>query len=119
MKAFRAPVKIEAIIGEFPNCYYEGMYVSGYIPNLFEISEFNRAVLRDRQWVILVDGAPVCWAWSERSNDQCAEVAVETLPEFQRLGYGRQVVAAWVNDVIGSGRTALYMGEADNRRKNG
>ena len=112
--AFSAPDQIEAILREFADCHFEGKFVSEYILTPPDRGDFVQAVLQDGQWVILVEDSPACWAWSERSNEKCAEVAVETLPEQRRKGYARQVVAAWADEVIRSGRTAFYSYKADN-----
>lgn len=112
--AFSAPDQIEAILGEFIESRHVGKFISAYIPHRLAPETHPQVVHREGQWVILINGKPVCWAWSERSNDYCAEVAVETLPEYRHQGYARQVVAAWANEVIGSGRTALYSYEAEN-----
>lgn len=58
--------------------------------------------------VVTVAGRPVCWAWSERQNETCAEAAVETLPEYRRRGYARQATAAWAAQVLHSGRVAFF-----------
>jgi predicted GNAT family acetyltransferase len=43
-----------------------------------------------------------------RENPFCAEVAVETLPEFQRRGYARRVCAAWANNALRRGKVAFF-----------
>ena len=39
---------------------------------------------------------------------------METHPDHRRQGYARQAVAAWVSQVIGSGRVALYSYKSRN-----
>jgi GNAT superfamily N-acetyltransferase len=113
-QAFKAPQVVEQLLREFTPARFEGQFVSEYIPCSPEPEEFPLVVTQQAQCVILVDGSPVCWAWSERSDDCCAEVAVETLPQHRRKGYARQVVAAWAYEVIGSGRTAFYSYQFEN-----
>jgi RimJ/RimL family protein N-acetyltransferase len=113
-QAFEAPQVVERLIQEVTPARFEGQFVSEYIPRLPDPGGFPLVVTQQAQSVILVDGSPVCWAWSERSNEGCAEVAVETLPQHRRKGYARQVVAAWAFEVIGSGRTAFYSYQFEN-----
>jgi GNAT superfamily N-acetyltransferase len=113
-RAFEAPESVEKLMQAYMPARYEGRFVSEYMARLPEQSEFPDAVLQQGQYVCLVDGKPVCWAWSERSNEACAEVAVETQPEHRRKGYARQAVAAWAYAVIQSGRQAFYSYKAEN-----
>jgi GNAT superfamily N-acetyltransferase len=68
---------------------------------------------RDR-FVVEVAGVVAAEAWSSRSTDRAAELAVETRPEFQRRGYGRQVCAAWANEQRSAGRIAFYSHSVEN-----
>lgn len=43
-----------------------------------------------------------------------AEIAVNTLPRYQRQGWGRSVVAAMVQYLLENGRTPLYVASAAN-----
>jgi predicted GNAT family acetyltransferase len=63
---------------------------------------------QDRSFVVLVESEPVCWAWNERQNERCAELAMETVPAFRRRGFARQAAAAWAAAVIDSGRVVFY-----------
>ena len=47
-------------------------------------------------------------------SKQAAELAVETAPGYRRLGYARQVVAAWASHVLGEGKVAFYSHEVGN-----
>jgi hypothetical protein len=72
------------------------------------------AVLHAGCYVILADGAPVCWAWTANESEAAAELAVETVAEYRRRGYARQAVAAWAAHVLGQGKVAFYSHEAGN-----
>jgi hypothetical protein len=113
-QAFEAPKAIEWMIQKYLPGRYDGCFISEHLPRLPESSEFSRVARQGEQFVILVDGTPICRAWSERSNAQCAEAAVETHLDHRGKGYARQSVAAWAYDVIGSGRVALYSYKMDN-----
>jgi GNAT superfamily N-acetyltransferase len=69
---------------------------------------------REDRFFVEVDGVVTSEAWSSRSTDFAAELAVETRPEFRRRGYGRQVCAAWANRQLRAGRTAFYSHNAEN-----
>ena len=76
--------------------------------------EYPLAVQRDGTFVVEVDGVAAAEAWSSRSTDFAAELAVETRPEFQRRGYGRQVCAAWASHQLAAGRIAFYSHNVEN-----
>ena len=50
----------------------------------------------------------VCEAWSSREDDFAAELAVETVEGYRRLGYGKVVAAAWATEIIMKGKVAFY-----------
>jgi predicted GNAT family acetyltransferase len=62
----------------------------------------------EHAWVVKDNEQVVCRAISVRQNAECAEVYVETHPNFRRRGYGRQTVAAWAHDILSSGRVPFY-----------
>ncbi len=113
-QAFEAPKAIEWMIQKYLPGKFSGCFISEYLPYLTKPGEFPLVVRRGEQYIVLVDDVPVCWAWSERSNAQCAEVAVETHPEHRCKGYALQAVLVWAYDVIESGRVALYSYKIDN-----
>jgi GNAT superfamily N-acetyltransferase len=113
-QAYEAPARVEQILSTYIPAHFEGLFASEYLPTIPEPAEFRQVVNQEGQYIVLVENTPVCCAWSERSNDQCAEVAVETLPEHRRQGYARQAVAAWAQAVLQSGRTAFYSYKAEN-----
>ncbi len=114
-QAFEAPQAVLWLIQKYLPCHFNGRFVSEHLPRVPDPSEYPLVVKQGEQFVVLADGKPACRAWSERSNAHCAEVAVETHPEHRRKGYARQAVAAWAQEVIGSGRVALYSYKAENR----
>jgi hypothetical protein len=76
--------------------------------------EFPDVVYHQGCYVVLVDGAPVSWAWTADSSDRAAELAVETALEHRRRGYARQVASAWAAHVLTAGKVAFYSHEVDN-----
>jgi len=71
-------------------------------------TEFASVVEHDGRFVLEIAGRIVSEAWSSRSTEFAAELAVETQPDFQRRGFARQVCAAWAAEQIGAGRRAFY-----------
>jgi GNAT superfamily N-acetyltransferase len=80
-------------------------YVIARIPDL---SEFPDVTERDGRFVIERDGLIAAEAWSSQDGLYAAEVEVETLSDYRRRGYGRQVVAAWAQQVRRAGKIAFY-----------
>jgi len=77
-------------------------------------SEFPRVVRTGDCWTVVVDGQEVSWAQSARQNEKAAELGVETLEEYRRRGFGRQVAAAWASSMLKEGRIAFYSHTLDN-----
>ena len=113
-RAFEAPQEVEALMRTFLPARYEGRFVSETITHLPDPAEFLQVISQEGQFVIQVEDSVVCQAWSERSDEHCAEVAVETHLDHRRKGYARMAVAAWAHSVISSGRTAFYSYKAEN-----
>jgi FR47-like protein len=69
----------------------------------------HREVVRQSHFhIVLRGGRPVAWAWSLRGDARAEEGTVETVPEFRLRGFGRQALAAWADDILGAGKTALF-----------
>jgi len=68
----------------------------------------------DDVFVCLQDGAVVSAAASSREDAASAEAWVFTTPENRRRGFAAQVAAAWVRNVVDSGRTPFYSHLSDN-----
>jgi GNAT superfamily N-acetyltransferase len=83
--------------------------------HLPEPAESSDVVLIDDRFTIISHGKPVSWAWSSRSNARAAELAVETLPAFQRRGYARQVASAWARHELERGKVAFYSHRVENQ----
>jgi GNAT superfamily N-acetyltransferase len=69
---------------------------------------------QDGRFVILIDGTVVAQAWTVAGNASAAEVEVETLEDYRRRGYARQVVAAWAADTLARGRAIFYSHVIEN-----
>lgn len=63
---------------------------------------------------IVRNGDWVSRAWSVRRNWQAAEIAVETKENYRRMGFGKQVVAAWVKYQLSLGKEAIYSHRTGN-----
>jgi hypothetical protein len=77
-------------------------------------SEYPQARLQNDTWCVLVDGESVSRAWTQTMSAQAAELALETLPPYQRMGYGRQVAAAWGHQICNEGKVAFYSYRLEN-----
>ena len=85
-----------------------------YFDRIPSPDEFPAAILHEGCYVIMADGKPVSWAWTQDRNDRAAELAVETLPQYRRRGHARQVVAAWASHVVKSGKVAFFSHKIGN-----
>jgi hypothetical protein len=117
--AFTQPEAVLSALGAEPGqmvpVYISGVIGSAPDPTKSTDEPGSEPVPRDGCWVIEQDGKAVAWAWSERSNDHCAELAVEVDEGCRRRGYGRQVAAAWAAEVLASGRIPFYSYEQHNQ----
>ena len=52
---------------------------------------------------------------SVRENDQCGEAWVYTAPDYRRQGLARNVVTAWAQSLLDSGKIPFYSHKIDNR----
>jgi hypothetical protein len=86
-------------------------YTIGRMP---EPSEYPDVTVVDGRHVILVDGVEAAWARTDCEIDGAAEVSIETLPQFRRRGFARQVTASWAASVLGAGKVAYYSHLIDN-----
>lgn len=113
-QVFRDPEAVRAILNAYSLCTSLGVFESCSFVRLPQPDDYPDIVQDGKCFIVRVDGQPVCWAWSERSNEQCAEVAVETLPAFQRRGYARQAASALAAAEMAKGRVVFYSFRLDN-----
>ena len=113
-QVFHDPKLVRTILNAYSLCTSSGLYESCYFTQVPQADKYLQVAQEDRKYVIKIDGQPVCWAWSERSNEQCAEVAVETLPAYQRRGFARQAVSALAAAEMKRGRVVFYSYEMEN-----
>ncbi len=104
----------KGIFSEFIPCKKMTTFVSCYFTCTPSPDEFPDVVQEKEIFVIKKDNKKVSSAWAQEENDRAIELAVETLPEYQKRGYGRQVVAACVHKAITEGKVAFYSYVADN-----
>jgi GNAT superfamily N-acetyltransferase len=108
--AFTHPEEVRQLISYsyLPCKGGEDIFWSGHFPRLPELGEQPELCHNGDAWSIMPGELEVSRAISVRQNERCAEVYVETLPAYRRKGYARQVVAAWVRDIMDRGRVAFY-----------
>jgi GNAT superfamily N-acetyltransferase len=105
---------VRRILGRYVFCDTAFAGKGYYFARVPSPAEYLDAVYRDGCYVILVDDKPVSWAWTSDESECAAELAVETVPRYQRRGYARQVVASWAAHVLGDGKVAFYSHEVGN-----
>lgn len=108
--AFTQPYLVRKLISDFyrPCTGGEQVFWSGYFEYPPRSQGLSTVCLEQDAWVIKVEGQIVSKAISIRQNDRCAELYVETHPDFRRRGYGKQITTAWARDMLISGRIPLY-----------
>jgi hypothetical protein len=114
--SFEDPEKVRKLIDSShqPCAGGDVMFWSGYISQPPEPEAYRLATRKDSDWVVEKNGKVVCHACSVRQNEQCAEVYVETLPNYRRRGFGRPAVAAWAKHILDSRRVPFYHYRANN-----
>jgi len=115
-QAFANPGEVRRMItaGYQPCGGGDQIFWSGYFPRQPDPSEFPDVVLQGEECVVIVEGQTVCRAVSVRQNEDAHEAYVETNPDFQQRGFGRQAVAAWAYQVMQRGQVALYSDKMTN-----
>lgn len=113
-RAFHEPQQLQEILSNYGAYKLGEPFHSYYFSHLPSSAEFPDVRENTNRYEVLIDQVPVSWAWSIRENGYCAEVAVETLPEFRQRGYARQVTAAWGRAIRQQGRVAFYSHAANN-----
>ena len=61
-----------------------------------------------RGFVIIINGQEVSRAWTTQESTRAIEVEVETDAAFRGRGFARQVVAAWADWALTTGKVAFY-----------
>lgn len=94
-------------------------------PNAPAPAEYPDVVRVDRGdgarpvYAVHIAGQIVASCESAREDDAAAEAWVQTVPEFRRRGYARQVTAAWAHDLLQLGKTPFYSHSVDNLASQG
>jgi hypothetical protein len=70
-------------------------------------------------YVVRIAGQIVASCESVREDDTAAEAWVQTLLEFRRRGYARQVTAAWAHDLLQIGKIPFYSHRMGNLASQG
>lgn len=106
--------RVKAILSAYKPCSQIFAGIGCYFAHTPLAAEFPDVVFHNGCYVVMVDDQPVCWAWTQDQSPNACELAVETLPAYQRRGYGRQVVAAWAAHVRNAGQVAFYSYRVSN-----
>lgn len=109
-KAFDRPGEVVNLISQLHQTCRGGedIFWSGYFPHPPEQDGSPVVTMEGEACVVRVGEKVVCKAVSIRQNECCAEVYVETAPEYRRQGFGKQAVAAWAIQVNEWGLVAFY-----------
>jgi hypothetical protein len=106
--------QVKQVLSQYAHCTQVLPAIGCYFAHKPAPAEFPDVVLHNGCYVVLVAQEPVSWAWTQDSSTQACELAVETVPAFQRRGYGRQVVAAWAAATLEAEKVAFYSYRIDN-----
>ncbi len=100
--------------GEIANDASVSMFRSYYFADAPSPAQFPDVVRQGAKFIIFVEGEPVCWARSSRSNSRASELATETKPDFRHRGYAHQVSSAWALHQLEQGKVAFYSHKWEN-----
>lgn len=84
------------------------------VERLPDPTEYADVTFQDGQFVVIVDGTVAARAKTDCEDERAAEVSIETLPEFRRRGYARQVTAAWAAQTCATGKVGFYSHLVEN-----
>jgi hypothetical protein len=107
-QVFASPEMVREILNAYSLCNSMGVFESCAFVQLPQTNEYPDVQWDGKSFTIRVGEEVVCWAWCERSNNRCAEVAVETLPTYQRRGFARQVVSALAASEMEKGKVVFF-----------
>ncbi len=114
-QAFENVEMVKRILnGETPSNAPVSAFRSYYFLNAPSPDEYREVVRQADRFAVLVDGEPVAWAWSSRSNSRASELATETKRDFRRRGYARQVCSAWARHQLEQGKIAFHSHRREN-----
>lgn len=96
------------IINQYTLCIKAQEFISCFFAHIPRLEEFLEVEHRGKTFFIKRDGKEVSWAWAQEENDKAIELAVETLIDYRRKGFARQVVTACAYHAITMGKIAFY-----------
>ena len=111
--ALAEPQMVASILERHGHCeavYARTVYVFTQVPDVRGPVATGRAGC----WYVEVDGQVASEARSAAENELAASVRADTLPAFRGRGLAGIVVAAWVQQMLGAGRTPFYTHAIDN-----
>ncbi|MBN2146398.1 MAG: GNAT family N-acetyltransferase [Anaerolineales bacterium] len=112
---YHQPSEVENLLRKYVPCRSAGLFRTCCFTHHPAPAEYPAVARNEDCFSVYINGVEVSRAWSVRQNDRCAELAVETLPDYRGRGYARQVSAAWGGAVLRQGRVAFYSHRIENR----
>jgi GNAT superfamily N-acetyltransferase len=113
-QVFASAGLVQEIMNAYSRCASAGIFESCSFVQLPPAEAFPNVERDGKNFIIRVEDEVACRTWSERSNDRSAEVAVETLPAYQRRGFARQAVRALAASEMEKGKVVFYSYKIDN-----
>ena len=113
-QVFEAQALVHEIMNAYSRAGSAGIFESCSFVQSPRLHAYPDVERDGKSYIVKADGKPACWAWSERTNDRCVEVAVETLPAYQRRGFARQTVSALAADEMRKGKVVFFSYKLDN-----
>ncbi|MHA1376578.1 MAG: hypothetical protein ACTSR7_20045 [Promethearchaeota archaeon] len=106
--------KIRSLLDDFIPCKNAQVFFGCYFKYLPNKEDFSLVEKKFNKYIISVNGVDVSFAWAQEENEKAIEIAVETILEYQKKGYGKQVVSALAYYAIKTGKIAFYSYLQDN-----
>jgi ribosomal protein S18 acetylase RimI-like enzyme len=111
---FSAESRVRAILDPHhptTRVYRMRWYIIDRVP---DPSEYRDVTVQDDRHVVKIDGEVVAWAKTDTDHEEAVEVEIETLPNYRRRGFARQVTASWAASALASGKVAFYSHLVEN-----
>lgn len=105
---FQEPASVQRILGREEAGAPPARGVEYLFRRAPQTWEYPEAVRQSHFHIVLHEGRAVAWAWSRRGSRWAEEGTVETVVDQRRRGFGRQALAAWVHDILDSGKLAMF-----------
>jgi len=113
-QVFKSPELVREILSAYSPCNSLGNFESCSFVQVPQTNDYPEVEWDGKSFIVRVGEEVVCWTWCERSNNHCVEVAVETLPAYQRRGFARQAVSALAAEQMEKGKVVFFSYKIDN-----